>query len=191
MRTLTAVVVALLLFGSAASSQEKPQAPGTVEKAAPARPPADGLSPVPVKIQLVLSRLKGDKKIASLPYSVSVIANDRTFSNLRMGIEVPVGTGYRSVGTNIDCKADSVTADVFRVEIRVEDSSVLSGEIEQAPARSDTGPTPTRMNVPAFRTFKSSFTLLLRDGQTAQHTSAVDPISGEVMKVDVSLAVVK
>jgi len=42
-----------------------------------------------------------------------------------------------------------------------------------------------------LRNFNSSFTLLLRDGQTAQVSSATDPISGEVLKVVVTLNVVK
>ena len=45
--------------------------------------------------------------------------------------------------------------------------------------------------MPAFRSFKSNFTVLLRDGQTTQYTSAVDPVSGEVMKIDVTLNVIK
>jgi hypothetical protein len=45
--------------------------------------------------------------------------------------------------------------------------------------------------IPAFRSFTSSFNLLLKDGQTAQHTAATDPISGEVIRVDVTLNVLK
>ena len=45
--------------------------------------------------------------------------------------------------------------------------------------------------MPSFRNFNSSFTALLRDGQTMQYTSATDPVSGEVMKIDVTVAVMK
>jgi hypothetical protein len=45
--------------------------------------------------------------------------------------------------------------------------------------------------VPAFRTFTSSFSVLLRDGQTAQHTAATDPVSGEVLRIDVTVNVLK
>jgi len=44
---------------------------------------------------------------------------------------------------------------------------------------------------PTIRTFTSSFSLLLKDGQTAQHTAATDPVSGEVLRVDVTLAILK
>ena len=36
-----------------------------------------------------------------------------------------------------------------------------------------------------------SFAILLRDGQTMQYASATDPISGEVMRIDVSLSLAK
>jgi len=45
--------------------------------------------------------------------------------------------------------------------------------------------------VPAFRSFTSSFNLLLKDGQAAQQTSATDPVSGEVLKIDVTVTVLK
>ena len=43
--------------------------------------------------------------------------------------------------------------------------------------------------VPILRTFKATFSPILRDGQ--QHTSATDPINGEVVKVEVSVTAIK
>jgi hypothetical protein len=45
--------------------------------------------------------------------------------------------------------------------------------------------------VPAFRAFNATFSMLLRDGQTMQYASATDSVSGEVVKIDVSLNVLK
>ena len=45
--------------------------------------------------------------------------------------------------------------------------------------------------MPAFRNFTSNFSLLLKDGQTAQYASATDPVSGETLKVDVTINVLK
>jgi hypothetical protein len=45
--------------------------------------------------------------------------------------------------------------------------------------------------MPMFRSFNSSFQALLRDGQTTQYVSATDPVSGEVMKIDVTLNLLK
>ena len=76
-------------------------------------------------MQLVLSRFKGEKKVSSLPYVLGVAANDRAWTNLRMGIEVPIarkgesmpatGISYRSVGTNIDCQAESIVRGFVQV----------------------------------------------------------------------------
>lgn len=53
------------------------------------------------------------------------------------------------------------------------------------------GEPPTLKDIPTFRTFTSSQTLILKDGQTTQFTTATDRVSGEVTKVDVTLTVVK
>ncbi len=44
---------------------------------------------------------------------------------------------------------------------------------------------------PAFPTFSTTNTLVLRDGETGQLTVAADPITGEVIRVDVTLTVLK
>ena len=40
-----------------------------------------------------------------------------------------------------------------------------------------------------FRSFDSDNTLVLRDGQTRQYVAAADPVSGETIRVDVTLTV--
>jgi len=149
---------------------------------------------VPLKVQLVVSRQLGDKKISSLPYTLWVTANDRRSTNVRMGVQVPVVTtamtkegvstpsySYRDVGTNIDCTAATQGDGVFSLEIKVNDSSLSFDAKESA----------TLKGIPAFRNFASSFSILLKDGQTAQYASATDPVSGETLKVDVTLNVLK
>ena len=44
---------------------------------------------------------------------------------------------------------------------------------------------------PILRNFDADFRLLFKDGETIQSTLATDPVSGRVMKVDVTLTVVK
>ena len=68
----------------------------------------------------------------------------------------------------------------FRLTLEIEDSSVYPDDQPRA-----------LKGVPMFRSFKLSNTLLLRDGQSTQLASAADKVSGEVLKVDVTLAVVK
>jgi hypothetical protein len=184
--------------------------PVRTQDQAPAKPGATG---VPLKIQVVISRFQGEKKISSLPYSLSVTGGgggvDRAIvgpsfvgrANLRMGAKVPVaattytpiaagGAGvnplvsyqYQDVGTNIDCQVWSMEDGRFRVEITIEDSSVYPDEKEI--------PGTVKGN-PSFRSFRGSDSMLLRDGATAQFTTATDKVSGETVRVDVTLNVVK
>ena len=94
---------------------------------------------------------------------------------------------YRDVGTNIDCGAtfDESRPGLFQLALTVSDSSLGID-----PAKPGAG-SPVVPDLPSFRNFNSSFTALLRDGQTMQYTSATDPVSGEVMKIDVTVNVMK
>ena len=198
MRTISAVLAGVLASAVAVGGAQEPAAPPQEKPPAPSRAPSEQPKAlVPLKVSIVLSRFKGEKKVGSLPYVIGVAANDRTATSLRMGIEAPIGrrTGsisYRSVGTNIDCRAESVAGDSYKLAITVEDSSVLP-EATETPAAGQTTAKSTSLaeDMPAFRSFKSTFIAVLRDGQTTQYTSAVDPISGEVMKIDVTLNVSK
>ena len=45
--------------------------------------------PVPLKVQLTISRYMGEKKLSSIPYVLGVLSNSQKTS-IRMGIQVPV-----------------------------------------------------------------------------------------------------
>ena len=147
-----------------------------------------GSNQVPLKVTVVISRYNGEKKTASLPFTLTVVTTDRT--SLRMGAEVPIPAGssqaaytYRSVGTNIDCGADAPReGGRFRLVLTITDSQIFS----------DPKPGPGVINsIPSFQSFTSTTTLILSDGQTTQFTTATDKVSGEVVRVDVTLNVVK
>jgi hypothetical protein len=188
-------------FGGPVTAQEPPAFPIPVP---PPIPTVTAKNLVPLKVQVVLSRYQGEKKISSMPYTLSV-NNDHMQSRLRMGSRVAVLSGsgprqpsaedkntpfpsytYQDVGTNIDCYALSTDDGRFRIEITIQDTSVYSE------GRNDPqGEPPKLKDIPTFRTFTSSQTLILKDGQTTQFTTATDKVSGEVTKVDVTLNVVK
>jgi hypothetical protein len=189
-----ALTVGAIVFSavtSMAAAQEPILQPVPVAQSGPQRPL------VPLKVQIVVNRTAGEKKVSSLPYVLWVTANDRQATSLRMGVEVPVTSNpgaalptynYRPVGTNIDCQATS-TESGFNLNITLSDTSVQF----DAPG----GPSSERAaagnvkDAPSFRSFTSKFSILLKDGQSAQYTSATDPVSGETLKVDVTLNVLK
>jgi hypothetical protein len=113
---------------------------------------------------------------------------------MRMGLETPIpvshpvtGPGdakprtsynYRNVGTNLDCRARATNDGRYQLEMSVENSSALSG-------------TGASGMPPLFRTFNVNLNPILRDGQSLQTVASTDPVSGEVVKIDVAMNVVK
>jgi hypothetical protein len=145
---------------------------------APARPP------IPVKVQVVISRYEIDKKVSSLPYTLAATANESRGCSVRMGSQIPVPTGvqgggytFQNVGTNIDCTVTSIDDTRFRVEVSIGDTSVMERRSVDL--------------APTLRTFTTNNSVILRDGQTAQFTAASDKNTGEVVRVDVTLTVEK
>lgn len=147
-------------------------------------------------MQVVLSRYDGDRKLASMPYTLMVNAGDRdNRATLRMGVALPV-TGVSAsgptvtvhdIGTNMECTASPVDDGRFRISLAVNHSSVY--ENDQKPLQAAV-PRPGD-TAQLVRSFTSSLFVLLRDRETAQSIAATDPVTGEVMKIDVTLSVVK
>jgi hypothetical protein len=150
----------------------------------------------PLKVQIVLSRYDGEKKLESMPYTLLVNAGDRDNRvTLRMGVSLPVtGVGangptvsVHDIGTNMDCTVSPADAGRFRVSLAVNHSSVFETDQKHLQA---TIPRPGD-NAQIIRSFTSSFSLLLRDHETGQSIAATDPVTGEVMRIDVTVTVVK
>jgi hypothetical protein len=186
------------------------QPPAPAPPAPPQAPTPAAATAIPLQVQFVLTRYQGEKKLSSVPYTLSVSAGRERGgtpqARLRMGAQVAVPStsftpqtagadgkpntvvpltsyNYRDIGTSIDTRALTLADGRFELTITVEDSSVF------AEASADAGPRVA--NVPVFRTFSANSTLLLRDGQTGQFTTATDKINGEVLRIEVTVRVVK
>ena len=197
--TLAVALAAVLASGTAALAQEPPLPP-------PAPPPPPGTPSaepsVDLSVEVTISRYQGSELISSLPYVLSLTSDRASQASLRMGAEVPVLTlvqpaspdglpapgppggpfNYRSVGTRIDAFARGLIDDRYKVTVSIDESSVYG---EDATAM-ETFRAP---GVPVFRSFRSSNTLVLRDGQSRQYTAAADRVTGESIRVDVALTV--
>jgi hypothetical protein len=190
LQTIALVFAFALASSVIVRTQDKPATPAP--KPAPA-------NVTPLKVSVVVARFQGEKKLSSLPYTLSVNAGSR--ATLRMGAKVPVmmitakspvegvpmvgPIQYQDVGTSIDCSVSTAQDDGrFKLEITIDDSSVYG----DTPTTTDNKPAAGN---PSFRSFRASDSMVLRDGQTSQFTTATDKVSGEIVKVDVTLNVVK
>jgi hypothetical protein len=170
------------------SAQEKP---APQEKPVPASPQPGSFRRQPLKVQFVLGRYQGEKRLSNMPYTLGVLP-DAGRTSMRLGISVPLSTGqgapptsysYKDVGTNIDCSASDQGSGQYQLVVTISDSSV----------QSDSGEKDAKFvrDVPVFRNFNATFTMILRDGQTMQYVSVTDPVSGEMTKIDVTLNLAK
>jgi hypothetical protein len=155
---------------------------------------------IPVKLQVVFTEYEGDKKVNSQPYTFFVNAGEQGRTSVRMGVRVPVYTGgkettaqfqYIDVGTNIDCRVSPVDGGQFRTELNLERSSAYSSSGTVDKGGDPKNEIQAASTQPTLRTFRTNVNLMLRDGQTLQSNMATDPATGRVLKVDVTLTVVK
>jgi hypothetical protein len=198
-----AFAVLAVLAAPSSRAQDRPDAPKPetlLDERARARK-----APTLIRALIGLTRYQGEKKVASVPYTVLLTSDSRKV-RLRMGVEVPIAVAtfakegdpkagpvtsfqYRNVGTNIDCWAEERGEGLYQLALTVENSSIYTAtESRTAVGLSDAGLAPDR---PLFRTFNVTLNPTLRDGQSVQTVASTDPVSGEVVKIDVTLSVVK
>jgi hypothetical protein len=162
---------------------------------------------LPLEVQIVVSRYQGDKRVSSLPYILSLKSNPQsvgipTNSSLRLGSRVPIRREvttpaadgkpattsnqvvYENVGMNIDCRAVALDDGRFEVTLSINESSVVTDP-------QDLKATPGSDSYPVFRSYQSTNTVFVKDGQNTQFTAATDRVSGEVVRVEVKLTIVK
>lgn len=186
-----------------AAKPETPEPPKPGELAIP--PPRSRRPPALLRVALVIARHQGERKVASVPYTM-LLTSDGRKARLRMGVEVPITVAtfskpedpkstpmtsfqYRNVGTNIDAWAEERADGLWQLSLGVESSSIYTAsESRTAVGMSETSVAPDR---PLFRTFNVSLNPTLTDGQTVQTVASTDPVTGEVVRIDVTLTVVK
>lgn len=185
----------LVLLGIPSQCQDKPNPPKDEAKSTEMQ--QEGPQ---VKVQIVFAEYEGDKKAKSLPYTL-LIQTNRT-GKLRIGSRVPVATGtdkgsvqlqYLDVGTNLDCSATPAQDGKFQLRLSLERSWVegnVSVAMEKSPTVSSEH-NDSLFREPIIHQFRFDNTISLRDGQTLETNFATDPVSGKVIKVEVTLNVLK
>jgi len=153
--------------------------------------------PTPIKVQIVFTELDGDKRVSSMPYSFTVVSDERMggkySTSIRTGIRVPIETDgkeqkttYLDIGSNIDCGIETENDSRFHVYLTFERSALYpnkSGEGEKLVTNPGGNP--------LVRTFRGSENLILKDGQTSENLVSTDPLNGHTVHVSVTINVQK
>jgi hypothetical protein len=196
--TLVLVVSMLLPFSSAI-----PQEKATKEEAQTQHAMSEGPQ---LRVRIVFSEFEGEKKVKSLPYTLllraPVSAKDNEWARIRMGSRVPITIGgekastqiqYLDIGTNIDCKASQGDDGSYRLTMNLERSwaegrGAVAGQPAGAGASENLEPAAS---TPVIRQFKSENIVSVRDGQTLETSFATDPFTGKVIRLEVTVNVLK
>jgi hypothetical protein len=193
---ISLMVLMLGVLSPLCLAQDKPKTEG--------KPKAE-VQTTPVKVQIVFTEFEGDKKVKSLPYTLYVNAPDALdvqpiWARMRIGSRVPVYTGgdkgsmqYLDVGTNIDSRAAHTGDGRLWLSLNMERSWV-DGDVSVPVTKSESSGSETssgHFREPIIRNFRTELELKLREGQPIESTMATDPISGKVLKVEVSFTTVK
>jgi hypothetical protein len=187
-QTIMLAIILFLSFGASGMAQAPPKAPEP-EK-------------VLVKVEVVLSRYDGTKKVSSLPYTLLATAGGDNLS-IRTGSQVAVASSgasvgpdnkpsqwqFLNVGTNIDCTVSAPENGRFKVRLNLSDTSILERQPVQITGARNV--VQTIIDVPTLRNFNYTNAILLKDGETKQFVAASDKVSADVVKVDVTLTVEK
>lgn len=150
------------------------------------------------QIGLVVSEFDGAKKISRLPYTLNATSLYR-HSSLRAGVRVPViaetkagesSYQYIDLGMKIDCGVGKPSADgKYPVDVTVGQSSLYAPAGTAAVKDWSLGELPK--TEPTIHSFLGNFHVLLSDGETQETTSVTDPLTGHVIKVTITLHVIK
>lgn len=156
----------------------------------------------PVKIQAVISEYDGSKKISSLPYTLYTPTvrppADRggpppPMNSMRYDVQTPIVTGehgstsYQGVSTDIDYGAYERRGGEYEVSLIISRSWVGLSSSDDNNSKAGS----VSVGRPLMPRFRNSFSLVLRNGQTVEAASVTDPVTGHVLKVDVTLTALK
>ena len=150
-------------------------------------PPPEAADAVPLRVEVTISRHQEDEPADSRPYVLAVVAERErerggrgvvhVDARLPASPDLPPSLHHQNVGTTITCSARILSAGRYLVSVEIEESSLDRRSVDAAPVSA------------VFRSFTSENALVLRDGQSQRYAAAVDRVTGETVRVDVTLNV--
>jgi hypothetical protein len=144
-----------------------------------------------LRLEIVMTRSKGETVIARLPYSMLLTSGEHG-TRLYAGIQLPIvvrheGSNtvmFKNAGGTVSAEATEVGDGRFRLELSTELGSVY-------PTNGDTvaEETADATAAPVLRSFSTNAVVTLRDGQSTVLSDSADPITGETVETEVTLHV--
>lgn len=153
----------------------------------------------PLKVTVVLTRQPAGKPATAaekLPFEMWV--NTGSQATVRMSADVPVPTvvvpedetgakktpvtsfNIRTVGTSLSVSASEAGGGRYRLEMSVDDSRIT-----------DFGGVSASLPRAGSQTYRAQTAVLLRDGQTVQHSLGTNSVTGDTVTVSITVAVIK
>jgi hypothetical protein len=188
-------IIAVVLFaalpartvGQGVSPTNNPGAPGQPPFAPPQAPANVQSRQTPIKLQVVLSKYQGDKRLSSQPYTMLLTSGSP--ASLAIGAEVAIPTTVdqsaytlQRIGTDLQATVSVISDNSYQLTLTVTDRSHFVSP-KPDPAREKFA------HIPTFRSLTTSSRAVMANGETIQFTSALDPASNETLRVDVTLSV--
>jgi hypothetical protein len=189
----------LALLAVQAKAQEKAKTPDAPTRVTPSESTASAKNVVPLKVTVVFNEYDGEKKLSSLPYTLFLKMDEHRqyLGSIRMGVRVPIKTSestiqYEDVGSNIDCTGQLAEDGRYVMDLVVERTSIYASPVLKEEHATDAKiEDQLHGSQPLLRRFKAVYALMMRDGQTTQSVVGTDPLNGHVVKVDVTVNVLK
>jgi Flp pilus assembly secretin CpaC len=168
---------ALLAAAAVALPQESPGAKPPEEEKAPGKR---------LRVEFRETRQRGEATTAVRPCVVTLHA-DAQAASVFVGAQVTMTTSdqgtiamvFKNAGIEAQASAKTLPDGRYRLDAKFEDSSALGAGGGAAAS--------TAVSNPIFRIVRGESRLTLREGETVPLASVVDPVTGEVVRVDVTV----
>lgn len=142
---------------------------------------------VPLRVEVTISRYQDDEVTGSRPYVLTLAAERESVERGSLHVNADMQRSRdlppdfpRSIGTTIICTARILgagRAGRYLVGVMIEESWIDRRSVAEAPVSV------------VLLSFTSDNALVLRDGQSRRYAEAVDRVTGETVRVDVTLNV--
>jgi Flp pilus assembly secretin CpaC len=159
------------------------------DEAAEAQPPEEPQTLL--RLDVVMTRSKGDAVVARLPYSM-LLNTGGDVARVYGGIQLPIvvqhqGSNtvmFKNAGGNVSARAWALDDHRFKLALSTELGGVY-------PANGDTASEATEgpPAAPVLRSFSTEATVTLGDGESTRLSDSADPITGETVRTEVTLHV--